>query len=256
MINIEVVPVLRDNYAYVLVEGSQGEATVIDPSEGEPILEYLNSQGYRLRSVWNTHHHYDHVGGNEFLREQTGCEVVAPAADMGRVPAQTRGVQEGDVLTVGATDFKVFETPGHTLGAVSFFSGKDLFSGDTLFLAGCGRLFEGSPEQMWASLSRLASLPPETRVWCGHEYTEASLIFAQWLEPGSSAIQARLEQTRRARAEGLPTVPATIAEELLTNPFLRADDSLLLSVISEHHGVDLEPGSDCFAWVRAQKDSF
>ena len=256
MFDVEVVPLLRDNYAYVLVDKGNGDAWVVDPSESEPVLAHLDERGYRLVEVWNTHHHFDHVGGNEALQQATNCSVVASTYDSDRVPAQSRRVSEGGELTGAGRKVQVLETPGHTLGAVSYLIDGNLFTGDTLFLAGCGRLFEGTPEQMWKSLCRLRALPGETLVWCGHEYTEANLRFALWLEPDNFRLTERAARERSARSKGAPTVPAPMSEERETNPFLRADDPALLEALKRNHGVTLRPGSDCFAWIRAQKDGF
>ena len=256
MFDVEVVPLLRDNYAYMVVDRESGDARVVDPSDADPVLAHIRQRGYRLVEIWNTHHHFDHVGGNEILQKETGCEVVASNHDRGRVPSQSRGVSDGDELEIPGHRVQVLETPGHTLGAVSYLVDGNIFTGDTLFLAGCGRLFEGTPSQMWESMSRLRALPRETLVWCGHEYTEANLRYALWLEPENPELKARILNVQRTRADGTPTVPATMGEEMCTNPFLRADDSSLLGNIKAHHGAALNPDAEAFAWIRAQKDSF
>jgi len=218
------VPCLSDNYAYLVHADGAREAFVIDPSEAAPVEAALAREGLELVAIVNTHHHFDHVGGNEALRERHGkVPVYAHASDVGRVPAQTEQVEEGRPVEVAGLTLRPLHVPGHTTGAVSYWVEGAVFTGDTLFIAGCGRLFEGTPEVMSASLAKLAALPPETRVYCGHEYTVSNLRFAQSVEPESEAIRKKLEAARAARERGEPTVGSTMAEELLTNPFLRCD---------------------------------
>lgn len=233
MVRVIPVPCLSDNYAYLVAPEGARQAIVIDPSEAEPVLEALAGEGLELAAILNTHHHYDHVGGNERLREELGpVPVYAHESDRGRVPAQTDDVAEGRTFEVAGMSFRPLHVPGHTLGAVSYVTDGAVFTGDTLFVAGCGRLFEGTPEQMHSSLSgKLAKLPPETRVYCGHEYTLTNLRFAATVEPANDAIREKLARATSARERGEPTVPSTIAEELQTNPFLRCADAKALAAV-------------------------
>jgi hydroxyacylglutathione hydrolase len=234
-VEITPVPCLQDNYAYLLVEGD--DAVVVDPSEAAPVLAALGDR--RLVGVWLTHHHHDHVGGVEEIVDARGpVEVVGSRHDgeRGRIPRQTRAVGEGDRLAFG--DTRVLDIPGHTLGAVAYVTAAgDAFTGDTLFCAGCGRVFEGTMPMMRDSLAKLRALDPATRVWCGHEYTGKNLAFARSMLPDDAAIAAR-------RAEGC-TVPSTIGEERRTNVFLRWDDPALAGY-----------GPDVFATLRHAKDRY
>jgi hydroxyacylglutathione hydrolase len=223
------IPCLTDNYAYLVVCEATGRAAVVDPSESAPVAGAIERAGTRLVAIWNTHHHWDHVGGNqELAAAHPGLEIIAHASDRGRVPGQSRGVEEGDHLELGELRAEIIHNPGHTRGAVSFVvrggagEAPAVFTGDTLFAAGCGRLFEGTPADMFASLRKLAALPPETRVFCGHEYTEKNLAFAAAAEPDNAAIAERRARVAELRGRGQPSVPSSIAEERDTNPFVRA----------------------------------
>ena len=222
------VPCLSDNYAYLVTAGG-AEAVVVDPSEVEPVAAALAAEGLRLVAILNTHHHYDHVGGNEGLLERFGkMPVFAHESDQGRVPAQTELVREGQKVEVLGLSFEPLHVPGHTTGAVAYFGHGAVFTGDTLFVAGCGRLFEGTPPMMYTSLcEKLARLPAETKVFCGHEYTAANLRFALHAEPDNAAAKEKLDRVTAMRERGEPTVPSTIGEELLTNPFLRVGEASL-----------------------------
>jgi hydroxyacylglutathione hydrolase len=246
------VPCLSDNYAYLVTADDSDEALVIDPSEAEPVIAAIEREGLRLVAIVNTHHHHDHVGGNEGLRARFGpLPVYAHASDEGRVPAQTERVEEGRRFRVAGLELDPLHVPGHTTGAVAYHVEDGVFTGDTLFVAGCGRLFEGTPAMMHDSLSgKLAHLPPETRVYCGHEYTVANLRFAAHAEPGNRAVEAKLERARAVRERGEPTVPSTIGEELATNPFLRVAEPALAAHFPGASEVEV------FAAVRKAKDSF
>jgi hydroxyacylglutathione hydrolase len=233
MLDVTLVPCLTDNYAYVLRDPATGECAVVDPSEAEPVLAALASMGARPTMVLNTHHHYDHVGGNEALVAAfPGLRVVAHASDQGRVPGQTDAVSDGDRVALGGTSLRVLHVPGHTLGAVTYASDDAAFTGDTLFLGGCGRLFEGDPAMMYASLRRIAeTLDPATRVFCGHEYTANNLRFVASLEPGNREVADALADAERLRASDRPTVPKALRDERRLNPFLRCDDPALAAAV-------------------------
>jgi hydroxyacylglutathione hydrolase len=254
------VPCLKDNYAYLVICEATGEAAAVDPSEAAPVMQAAEREGVRIRAVWNTHHHWDHVGGNDELTAAVpGIDVVAHVSDQGRVPNQTRGVEDGDEVTVGSEVVaRVIHNPGHTSGAVSYAidSAPAVFTGDTLLGAGCGRLFEGTAAEMRASLDRLAALPAATDVYCGHEYTEKNLRFAAAAEPGNEAVAERRQKVDAMRAEGKPSVPSSIGEELETNPFLRTSSDRLAATVAEHEPPDASGEDDLFAALRRWKDRF
>jgi hydroxyacylglutathione hydrolase len=219
------IPCLSDNYAYLVICETTQRAAIVDPSEAAPVLAAVRQHGVELEAIWNTHHHWDHTGGNqELVSAVRGLEVVAHASDRGRVPAQTHFVDEGDTVSVGQVTARVIHNPGHTSGAISYHIADPsaVFTGDTLFGAGCGRLFEGTPVDMHESLSKLAALPGATEVYCGHEYTEKNLLFAAEAEKGNTAVAERLARVAELRKGGHPSVPFTMAEEQATNPFVRA----------------------------------
>ncbi|MFT3766373.1 MAG: hydroxyacylglutathione hydrolase [Minicystis sp.] len=246
------IPCLSDNYAYLVGRDGTDEVVVIDPSESGPVIGAVEREGLRLVAILNTHHHHDHVGGNAELRERFGpLPIYAHRSDRGRVPNQSVEVEEGVGFIVAGLSVRPLHVPGHTTGAVAYVIGDAVFTGDTLFVAGCGRLFEGTPAMMHESLSgKLARLPAETRVYCGHEYTVNNLRFAVHAEPGNKAAVAKLEAAKALRERGQPTVPSTIGEERETNPFLRVDVPSLR---------DRFPGAsvvETFAAVRKAKDTF
>ena len=238
-LQVVLIPVLNDNYVFVLHAGVPGAAVVVDPAVAEPVIAWLEQRGLELTAVLQTHHHHDHIGGTpELLRRWPGARVIASAADRARIPFQTDGVAGGDVLQLLGRRIEVLEVPGHTAHHLAFFlpapegaeagGSAELFCGDTLFAGGCGRLFEGTPEQMHHSLQQLTALPPATRVWCAHEYTEGNLRWAAAQEPGDTAISERLAAVNVARAAGNPTIPSSIALEQATNLFMRAADGVEL----------------------------
>ncbi len=259
---MKVVPVgqLADNYAYLVIDPGTLEAAVVDCAEAEPVLAAVERERVRLTTVLATHHHFDHVGGNQDLRAALpGIRIFGSAEDAPRIPGITDSVRDGDQVSVGRLAGRVIFIPAHTSGHVAYHFPDEhaVFTGDTLFAAGCGRLFEGDAAQMMGSLGRLAALPDDTRVYCGHEYTQKNLEFAVSLEPGNRAATEKLAAVRTLRQAGKPTVPSTITEEKATNPFLRtASPELAASV---HARVRDLPSADpvaLFAAVRALKDRF
>lgn len=223
MLRIVPIPVLKDNYAYLLCAPC-GAIAVVDPGETEPIKKEIETLGGRLDYIMFTHHHADHIGAGEILAQHYGASLIGNAKDAGRLPPLTYAVEQGTVFFLGATPITVLETPGHTLGAVCYYlpEAGAIFTGDTLFLMGCGRLFEGTAQQMWASLCTLAALPPKTHIYPGHEYTLQNGVFCASVEPNNEALLSRLESVRTLRSKGQMTVPGTMAEEMATNVFLRA----------------------------------
>lgn len=234
------VPVLSDNYVWLLHDDESGETVVVDPGEAAPVLAAADARGWRISQVWNTHWHPDHTAGNRAIKETHGAVVTAPAAEAAKIPTADKLVAEGDTVAIGRRRARVWETPAHTAGHVSFHFEEEalVFVGDTMFAMGCGRLFEGTAEQMHAALQRLAALPEATVVYCAHEYTLSNARFAAQAEPDNKAIANRLASVERLRAAGQATIPTTIGEERATNPFVRAAD----------------PGS--LARLRAEKDAF
>lgn len=231
-LQVSLIPVLNDNYVFVLHRQGPGPAAVVDPAVAEPVIAWLEERQLELQAVLHTHHHHDHIGGTPgLLQRWPGARVIASAADRARIPLQSEGVGDGDVVELLGQRLEVLAVPGHTAHHIAFHlpaSGDlcgELFCGDTLFAGGCGRLFEGTPEQMQHSLQRLAALPADTRVWCAHEYTEGNLRWAAAQEPQDGAIAARLAAVRAARAAGRPTIPSSIGLERATNLFVRAVDA-------------------------------
>ena len=226
MATLEVVrvPVLADNYVWLVHDPESGDTLAIDPGEAQPVLDAAAARGWRIGQVWNTHWHGDHTGGNADVRAATGAHVTGPAAEAHRIEGLDVTVADGDLLHLGGHVARVIATPGHTAGHVSFHFADDAlaFTGDTLFAMGCGRLFEGSPADMFGSLVRLAALPDETVICCGHEYTQANGRYALAAEPDNAAVHSRMNDVDRLRATGEPTVPTTMALERATNPFLRS----------------------------------
>jgi len=254
MLEIIQIPVLNDNYIYLIHEPESGKTAVVDPALAEPVLDKLAEKNWPLTYLFNTHHHWDHVGGNLELKQKTGCQIVGPKSDQNRIPGIDLTVQENDKIMLGNHPVVTFETPGHTSGHIVYFFPEDelLFCGDTLFVMGCGRLFEGTPEQMWRSLEKLKKLPGSTEIYCTHEYTQTNARFALTIEPENQALIAKAQLVNQLRMQGEPTVPSTIAEELQTNPFLRTDDPGLQASLNMRGA----PLVEIFAEIRSRKDCF
>jgi hydroxyacylglutathione hydrolase len=254
MLHIQQLPVLSDNYVYLLCDEESGVCAAVDPAEAELVLSVLRDGGLTLTHILNTHHHSDHVGGNERLKAETGCAIVGPRADASRIPGIDVEVGNGEEFRLGNALAKVFDVPGHTRGHIAYwFEGdKALFCGDTLFALGCGRLFEGTPQEMWQSLTSLRGLPGDTSVYCAHEYTQANARFALTVEPDNEALKAIAERVEVRRAKGLPTVPSLMADEQAANPFLRADQDELQRAM----GLENADPLSVFAEIRRRKDVF
>ena len=249
-LTVHQFPCLEDNYGFLARDEATGLAACIDTPEAGAILKALNALGWKLDLILNTHWHPDHAGGNAEIKAATGAAIVGPA-EVTRISALDREVKGGDVVMLGETRFQVIETGGHTLGHIAYFDAADAitFVGDTLFALGCGRLFEGTPEQMWTSLQRLAALPDETTVYCAHEYTASNARFALSVDD-DPALKARADEIFALRERGEPTVPTSIGLEKATNPFLRAPR------LAERVGAAGEPDYKAFGAVRAAKDVF
>ncbi|MCG8510970.1 MAG: hydroxyacylglutathione hydrolase [Rhodospirillales bacterium] len=253
-LEIRIIPVLSDNYVYLLKDPGGNACAAVDPAVAGPVLEAADELGWKLTHILCTHHHMDHVGGSLDIKKETGCVVIGAAADARRIPGLDTGVAEGDTVSLGDSVAKVFEVPGHTSGHIAYwFEGSQaLFCGDALFSLGCGRLFEGTPAEMWASLCKLRDLPGATRIYCGHEYTNSNADFALSVEPENAALKARADQVLALREAGKPSIPATMADEIAANPFLRADHPDLLSAA----GLEGADPVSAFAEIRRRKDSF
>ena len=247
-----VIPCLSDNYAYLVHNHDTGDTALVDAPEAAPIAAALAERGWRLSDILITHHHYDHIDGVDALRGD--ARVIGARADAHRLPKLDLEVAEGDIIDICGLDTHIFDVSGHTIGHIAFYmpSFGHVFTADSLMALGCGRLFEGTPAQMWDSLQKLRALPPETVVCSGHEYTQSNAKFAQSLEPDNPALTLRAEAIGQARAAGKATVPSLLKDELLTNPFLRADDPALKRAV----GMADAPSVDVFAEVRARKDRF
>ncbi len=239
-LEIVAVPAFADNYLWLVHDQASGETAVVDPGDPAPVLAEADRRGWRITKILNTHWHPDHTGGNLAVKEATGAQIWGPEGENGRVPGLDHALKEGDRISIGSHSAEVWEVPGHTLGHIAYIFRDDgvAFVGDTLFAMGCGRLFEGTAEQMHRSLRRLAELPDETRIYCAHEYTLSNARFAAHAFPGEGAIADRLKAVETARAAGEMTVPTTVEAERATNPFLLARDT------------------DHFAELRQAKDNF
>lgn len=252
-LQIHQFPCLSDNYGVLIHDAQDNVTASIDAPEASAVTAALAAKGWSLTHILTTHHHADHTGGNAALKSQTGCTIVGPRAEAGKVPGIDVEVGDGDTYTLGAFEVRVLDTPGHTAGHISYWipAASVAFVGDTLFAMGCGRLFEGDAKMMWNSLSKITALPDETTLYCGHEYTQSNADFALSVEPGNPALQARAVEVRALRADGQPTLPTTLARELETNPFLRADSAEIQASV----GLEGHELWEVFGAVRAAKDS-
>lgn len=239
-LTVTPVPCLLDNYAYLLRDEVSGVVAVVDPSDAAAVEKALDERGWSLSSILNTHHHWDHVGGNESLKRRYNARVVCSQYDRWRVPGVDQALGEGEVFSLGKSEARILEVPGHTLGAIAYYfeQARAVFTGDTLFSAGCGRLFEGTAANMWESLGRLRELPDDTLLYCGHEYTRNNLKFALSLDPESKELRRKLAEVESLCRNGKPTIPSTMGEEKRLNPFLKAADPKR------------------FAEIRSRKDDF
>lgn len=253
-LQIHRIPARTDNYLWLAHEPDSGATAVVDPADAQPVIDKLEELGLTLTHILNTHHHGDHTGGNLELKEKYGCTVVGAANDQARIPGIDVTVSDGDTYDLGTERAKVFDVTGHTLGHIMYWfeNSKALFCGDTLFAMGCGRLSEGTADQMWKALLKFRALPDDTRVYCAHEYTQTNARFALTIEPDNKALQARAAEVDRMRAEDIATVPSLLGEERATNPFLRASEPELMAAI----GMTGAEPVEVFAETRRRKDNF
>jgi hydroxyacylglutathione hydrolase len=256
-LEIIIIPALvgtMDNYIYGLRDAASGKAAIVDPAEAAPVLQTLKDTGWQLDYIINTHHHWDHTDGNLELKAATASQVVGARADRHRIPGIDMDLGEEDTFELGESVAQILEIPGHTSGHIAlwFPEAQALFSGDTLFSIGCGRVFEGTYEQMWQSLQKLSNLPDETKLYCGHEYTVKNARFALTVEPNNKALQNRLKDAQESQARGEPTIPSTIAEERAANPFLRPDSPEIRQALGLEDADDLT----VFTALREAKDRF
>jgi hydroxyacylglutathione hydrolase len=256
MANLEIhqFPCLSDNYGVLIRDADAGVVASIDAPDAAAVQSALTEKGWKLTHILVTHHHWDHTQGNEALKAATGCVIIGPRGEADKVPGIDTKVGEGDTFKFGNFDIAVQETPGHTAGHIIYHipAAKAAFVGDTLFAMGCGRVIEGNMDQMWHSVDKVAKLPADTALYCGHEYTIANAEFAMSVEPDNAALQARMTEVKALRAAGKPTLPTTVAQELATNPFIRANSPEI------RRRLKLENASDAavFAEVRTRKNNF
>ncbi|MEE9411983.1 MAG: hydroxyacylglutathione hydrolase [Methylococcales bacterium] len=248
------LPVLNDNYIYLLHDTDKDVTAVVDPAIATPVLNLLAERNWRLDYILNTHHHSDHVGANLELNRATGCHIIGAEKDQQRIPGIDQMVVEGDQFFIGKHQATVLEVPGHTSAHIAYWFNNDdlLFCGDTLFSLGCGRLFEGTPQQMWHSLQKIRNLPDQTQIYCTHEYTETNGRFALQLEPENRMLQNTMKAILQKRSQGLPTIPSSLGVEREVNPFLRVDNPVFQKAV----GMNNTDPVSVFASIRQQKDKF
>ncbi len=254
MLEIHMFPCLQDNYGFLIHDSISGATATVDTPEIGPIEAALAEKGWSLTHILNTHHHFDHAGGNEALKKSHGCIVVGPAADAERIPGIDVAVADGEDYEFGTVQIRVFDVPGHTRGHIAYYlaAAEAAFVGDTIFALGCGRLFEGTPALMWNSIQKLMGLPDATKIYCAHEYTQSNARFAITVDPDNAELIERAQQIDELRARGIPTVPTTIGLEKATNPFLRPEASSLRATL----GMQDADAVAVFAETRRRKDSF
>ena len=252
MLEIFRIPLLQDNYSYLINDLDSSKTACIDPGMAEPILLELEKK--KLDFILNTHHHHDHVGGNLEIQKKTMCKIYGPYAEKSKIPGINLGLKVGVVYKLGSLEYKIIETPGHTSGHICyyFFKNNILFSGDTLFSLGCGRVFEGTASEMWKSLKKIRELPDETTVYCGHEYTESNTNFATFIDSDNVMLKEKKKQVLNLRKANQPTVPFNLGEDKLLNPVLRVDEGDL----SEKLNLSLNKPAEVFAKIRKMKDNF
>ncbi len=253
MISIKQIPVLNDNYIW-LINASEKYTAVVDPAIPEPVIKELKKNNWKLTHILNTHHHSDHTGANIQLKKDSNCKIIGPKADHDRIPGIDIFLEDQDEFEFGTEIVKVLDVPGHTKGHIAFHfpESESLFCGDTLFALGCGRVFEGTMEQMWESLTKISLLPKQTKIYCAHEYTLANGTFALTIEPNNEKLKFRMKNIKEKRNKGISTIPSTLEEEIDTNPFLRPDSI----EIQENLSLVGSPLVDIFAKTRQLKDSF
>lgn len=256
---VDLLPAFADNYIYLVTDTDIGFAMVVDPGDADVVLRELKKRDLHLTLILNTHHHKDHVGGSEKLQKEYGAPIIGPTKEKSRITNMSRSVGDNDIITFSTLRGKVIETAGHTSGHIAFYFPqiKALFCGDTLFSLGCGRLFEGTPVQMWESLTKLRALPDDTLIYCGHEYTESNAKFALAIDKNNATLQTRTQQVMDLRKQGKPTLPSLMSVEKQTNPFLRADQPDFIKALAKS-GLALQ-GTDpaaIFGTLRSAKDRF
>ena len=254
MLEIFIINALSDNYIYLLRNEHKNITSVIDPGEAEPVIKVLNKKSWHLDEVINTHHHHDHIGGNRELLDIYKSKLIAPSYENNRISNVDILISDNETVNITGISTKVFHTPGHTLGHVCFYMPEEkcLFSGDTLFYLGCGRVFEGTMDQMWSSLVKLRSLPDDTSVYCGHEYTLSNMKFANYIDSNNNLLNKVSLEIKNKRDKGLPTVPFNLGIEKKINPFLRSDDDNFIKSV----GLNGNNASESFGKIRLKKDSF
>ena len=252
MFNISIIPCLNDNYSYICFD-NKNDAFVVDPSEFKPVDEYISNNQLNLKYVLNTHHHFDHVGGNYELKQKYNCKVIGSKLDENRIPEVDILLKEGEKWKFKEDAAQIIEIPGHTTGHIAFYfsNQKIVFTGDTLFSLGCGRLFEGTPEMMWNSLQKLRNLPDDTKIYCGHEYTLNNALFTKSVIPGE-LIDKKISSLNDLLSKNIPSIPSTIAEEKKLNLFFQADDSILKKELR----LEDKNNIDMFAYLRNLKDNY